>query len=61
MPQSLLCSCTTRFSVDLAAMAKTHEIFTKPVDGTKVAPIHEYDDEQKGKLKASREVSGSSL
>ena len=37
-------------------MAKTHEVLVKPAPGTQVAPVHSYDDEQKAKLLALKEV-----
>ena len=39
-------------------MAKTHHVLTRPAPGTVIAPVHTYDDEQKVKMQALREVSG---
>ena len=39
-------------------MAKTHRIQTQPLSGTQIAPVRNYTDEQKGKIKALGEVSG---
>lgn len=36
---------------------KTHEVLTTPAPETKVGPIHEYTEEQTGKIKALREAS----
>ncbi|GLB43643.1 putative divergent CRAL/TRIO domain containing protein [Lyophyllum shimeji] len=40
---------------------KTHEVLTSPVPGTKIAPVHEYTDEQKAKMKALREYADTLL
>lgn len=40
-------------------MAKTHEVLVKPAPGTKIAPVYNYDDEQKAKLASLKEVSTS--
>lgn len=41
-------------------MAKTHEVLTAPAPGTVISPVHEYTDEQKGKMKALLEVRAMS-
>lgn len=38
-------------------MAKTTQLFTRPAPGTTVKPVYEYDEGQKEKLQALREVS----
>lgn len=38
-------------------MTKTTKLLTRPAPGTIVKPVHEYDEEQKEKLQALREVS----
>lgn len=40
-------------------MTKTTQVLTQPAPGTVVKPIHVYDEEQKEKLEALREVSFS--
>lgn len=37
-------------------MPTTHKILTSPAPGTVIHPVHIYDDEQKGKMKALSEV-----
>ena len=37
-------------------MPKTHEILTSPATDTQIRPVHQYDEEQKGKMKALSEV-----
>lgn len=37
-------------------MPKTHQILTSPALSTVIHPVHIYDDEQKGKMKALSEV-----
>jgi hypothetical protein len=38
-------------------MAKTTQLLTRPAQGTVVKPVYEYDEGQKEKLQALREVS----
>ncbi|KAI0814848.1 CRAL-TRIO domain-containing protein [Irpex lacteus] len=38
-------------------MAKTHEVLVKPAPGTKIAPVYNYDDEQKAKLASLKEYA----
>lgn len=38
-------------------MAKTHKVQTQPLPGTLIAPVRNYTDEQKEKIKALGEVS----
>jgi len=38
-------------------MTKTTQLLTRPAPGTIVKPAYEYDEEQKEKLRALREVS----
>jgi hypothetical protein len=38
-------------------MTKTTQLLTRPATGTVVKPVFEYDEEQKEKLQALREVS----
>ena len=38
-------------------MTKTTQVLTQPAPGTVVKPVHVYDEEQKEKLEALREVS----
>lgn len=42
-------------------MAKTHQVLTFPAPGTKVKPVFIYDDEQRAKLNALKEVRLFSL
>ena len=37
-------------------MPKTHQILTSPAPGTQIRPVHQYDEEQKGKMQALSEV-----
>jgi hypothetical protein len=38
-------------------MTKTTQVLTQPAPGTVVKPVHVYDEEQKEKLEALRDVS----
>ncbi|KAF7794856.1 hypothetical protein EIP86_005998 [Pleurotus ostreatoroseus] len=38
-------------------MPKTHQILTAPAPGTQIRPVHQYDEEQKGKMKALSEYA----
>jgi hypothetical protein len=42
-------------------MAITHEVLVKPAPGTKIAPVYNYDDKQKAKMIALKEVRSINL
>ena len=42
-------------------MTKTTQLLTHPAPGTVVKPVYEYDEGQKERLRALREVGGPSL
>lgn len=42
-------------------MAITHEVLVKPAPGTKIAPVYNYDDKQKAKMTALKEVRSIDL